>query len=49
VSSFSYALWPLLLGAFFIAMVFLFPKGLLPLVSDLVHRLVPRRDRGGTA
>lgn len=49
VSSFSYALWPLLLGAFFIAMVFLFPKGLLPLISDLVHRLVPRRDRGGTA
>ena len=49
VSSFSYALWPLLLGAFFIAMVFLFPKGLVPLVSDLLHRIALRRDRGGTA
>ena len=49
VSSFSYALWPLLLGAFFIAMVFLFPRGLLPLASDLVHRIAARRNRGGSA
>ena len=29
VSSYSYALWPLMLGGFFIAMVFVFPDGLL--------------------
>ena len=30
VSSISYSLWPLVIGAFFIALVFLFPEGLLP-------------------
>lgn len=43
VSSFSYALWPLLLGTFFIAMVFLFPDGLLPLFRRLGQRLFGRR------
>lgn len=42
VSSFSYALWPLLLGAFFIAMVLLFPDGLLPLFQRLGNRLFRR-------
>jgi urea transport system permease protein len=35
VSSYSTKLWPLLIGLFFVAMVFLFPNGLL----DLVRRL----------
>ena len=32
VSSLDYRLWPLVVGAFFVAMVFLFPDGVLPLV-----------------
>jgi ABC-type branched-subunit amino acid transport system permease subunit len=44
VSSFSYSLWPLIIGGFFIAMVFLFPDGLLPMLGrrarDVALRLV---------
>lgn len=46
VSSFSYALWPLLLGTFFIAMVFLFPNGLLPLFQRIGDVLFRRREAG---
>ena len=46
VSSFSYKLWPMFIGAFFVAMVFLFPNGLLPLLHRIsrmvVSRLLPR-------
>jgi urea transport system permease protein len=42
VSSFSYALWPLIIGAFFIAMVFLFPEGLLPLLRRAGQRLTAK-------
>ena len=35
VSSYSIKLWPLLIGLFFVAMVFLFPNGLLELVGRL--------------
>jgi ABC-type branched-subunit amino acid transport system permease subunit len=35
VSSYSIKLWPLLIGLFFVAMVFLFPDGLLDLVGRL--------------
>ena len=49
VSSYSYALWPLLLGGFFIAMVFLFPNGLLPLFGRLVDLLFRRKREGGSA
>jgi ABC-type branched-subunit amino acid transport system permease subunit len=47
VSSYSYALWPLLLGAFFIAMVFLFPNGLFPLFQRLFDMLFRRHGKGG--
>jgi ABC-type branched-subunit amino acid transport system permease subunit len=40
VSSYSTKLWPLLIGLFFIAMVFLFPDGLLNLVGRLRGVLV---------
>jgi urea transport system permease protein len=40
VSSYSTKLWPLLIGLFFIAMVFLFPDGLLSLVGRLRGVLV---------
>ena len=46
VSSFSYKLWPMIIGAFFVAMVFLFPNGLLPLLRRIprivASRLLPR-------
>lgn len=42
VSSFSYALWPLFLGAFFIAMVFVFPQGLLPPFARWLTLLLQR-------
>jgi ABC-type branched-subunit amino acid transport system permease subunit len=45
VSSFSYSLWPIIIGAFFIAMVFLFPDGLLPMLSQQVGSLVQRFRR----
>lgn len=48
VSSYSYALWPLMLGAFFIAMVFLFPNGLLPLFTRLADSIFGRSDGGRT-
>jgi urea transport system permease protein len=35
VSSVNVKLWPIVIGAFFIAMVFLFPRGLLPLFERL--------------
>lgn len=47
VSSYSYALWPLMLGGFFIAMVFLFPNGLLPLFRRMLDAVSGRRGRGG--
>lgn len=43
ISSIDTKLWPLFVGAFFIAMVFLFPGGLLDLVRHL-RRLVARRN-----
>jgi branched-chain amino acid transport system permease protein len=39
VSSFNPRLWPLLIGAFFVAMVFLFPNGLLPLFERAWERM----------
>lgn len=46
VSSIDTKLWPILIGAFFVAMVFFFPRGLLPLLQRSVERLMPRRRRG---
>lgn len=48
VSSYSYALWPLLLGMFFIAMVFVLPNGLAPLFRSAVDGVL-RQRRGGAA
>ena len=45
VSSYSTKLWPLLIGLFFVAMVFLFPNGLLQLVSRLRGLAAERRRR----
>ena len=42
VSSISYTLWPMVLGAFFIALVFLFPEGVLPFLLRTLRRLAPR-------
>ena len=42
VSSISYKLWPMFIGAFFVAMVFLFPNGLLPLLRR-IPRIVASR------
>jgi urea transport system permease protein len=39
ISSISYALWPLLIGLFFVALVFVFPEGLLPFVLRHFARL----------
>jgi branched-chain amino acid transport system permease protein len=44
VSSYSYALWPMILGAFFIAMVFLFPDGLVSLLQKLAVRISGRAN-----
>ncbi|MBM3505669.1 MAG: branched-chain amino acid ABC transporter permease [Alphaproteobacteria bacterium] len=38
VSSIDFRLWPLVVGAFFVAMVFLFPDGVLPLVRRWMAR-----------
>ena len=43
ISSISLSLWPILIGAFFIALVFLFPEGLLPFVTRTAGRLLRRR------
>ena len=43
VSSISLSLWPILIGAFFVALVFLFPEGLLPFVTRSVARFFSRR------
>ena len=43
VSSYSTKLWPLLIGLFFVAMVFLFPNGLLDLFGRL--RSIARRQQ----
>jgi branched-chain amino acid transport system permease protein len=48
VSSIDTRLWPLAMGAFFIAMVFLFPDGLIGLLEPL-RRLVARRGSSGAA
>jgi branched-chain amino acid transport system permease protein len=45
VSSISYSLWPLVIGAFFIALVFLFPEGLLPFATRHLARLVGRQAK----
>ncbi|MEO8668566.1 MAG: branched-chain amino acid ABC transporter permease [Bauldia sp.] len=42
ISSISLSLWPILIGAFFIALVFLFPEGLLPFATRGVSRLFRR-------
>jgi branched-chain amino acid transport system permease protein len=39
VSSFDPKLWPILIGAFFVGMVFLFPNGLLPLLHVVANRV----------
>jgi branched-chain amino acid transport system permease protein len=39
ISSISYALWPLLIGLFFVALVFVFPEGFLPFVLRHFARL----------
>ncbi len=39
VSSIDTKLWPIVIGAFFVAMVFLFPRGLLPLFERIGTRL----------
>jgi len=43
ISSISLSLWPVLIGAFFIALVFLFPEGLLPFVTRAAARLARGR------
>jgi len=43
ISSVSLSLWPIIIGAFFIALVFLFPEGLLPFATRSVGRLFGRR------
>ncbi|HKY94885.1 MAG TPA: branched-chain amino acid ABC transporter permease [Kiloniellales bacterium] len=40
VSSIDFKIWPLFVGLFFVAMVFLFPRGLLPLLVQAVRRLL---------
>lgn len=45
ISSIDTKLWPLAIGAFFIAMVFLFPDGLLGLAQQLRRRAAGRRLR----
>jgi urea transport system permease protein len=43
ISSYSYSLWPIIIGAFFIALVFLFPEGLLPFAVRKLGGLFPYR------
>ena len=40
VSSINFKLWPLFVGLFFVAMVFLFPRGLLPLLVQGIRRVL---------
>jgi branched-chain amino acid transport system permease protein len=40
VSSIDFKIWPLFVGLFFVAMVFLFPRGLLPLLMQGARRLL---------
>ena len=49
VSSFSYRLWPMIIGSFFIAMVFLFPNGLLPLFRRVWDAAMSRLRAGSEA
>jgi urea transport system permease protein len=37
-SSIDFSLWPLIIGLFFVAMVFLFPDGLMPLLARWLRR-----------
>lgn len=46
VSSLNAKLWPILIGGFFVAMVFLFPNGLLPLIRRLLGRGLARISAG---
>jgi branched-chain amino acid transport system permease protein len=43
ISSYSLSLWPIVIGAFFIALVFLFPEGLLPFAVRQLGRLFANR------
>jgi branched-chain amino acid transport system permease protein len=45
ISSISYSLWPLIIGGFFIALVFLFPEGLFPFATRLLSGIFGRRQR----
>lgn len=47
ISSVDTKLWPIVIGAFFVAMVFLFPRGLLPLLASAGARLGLRRRASG--
>jgi len=49
VSSVSYKLWPMFIGAFFVAMVFLFPNGLLPLLRRIPRVVASRMQRARKA
>jgi branched-chain amino acid transport system permease protein len=42
ISSYSLSLWPIIIGAFFIALVFLFPEGLLPFATRRFGRMFGR-------
>ena len=42
ISSYSLSLWPIIIGAFFIALVFLFPEGLLPFATRRFGRVFGR-------
>ncbi|MGM0561857.1 MAG: branched-chain amino acid ABC transporter permease [Pseudomonadota bacterium] len=48
LSSINTSLWPLFIGLFFIAMVFLFPNGLVGLVQDLSGKMSKNQKKGGT-
>lgn len=45
ISSISYALWPLIMGVFFVALVFVFPEGLLPFLLRQLTSLFGREAR----
>lgn len=47
LSSINTSLWPMFIGAFFIAMVFLFPNGLAGLAQNLTARLTKNKHKGG--
>jgi branched-chain amino acid transport system permease protein len=46
VSTVSFKLWPMIIGAFFVAMVFLFPNGLLPLLRRFGRAALARVSAG---